>query len=138
MYQLLGGFVFTFVSYLVFCDQSDDIVGGYLGILAESATKIDVVSTQVDMSKLVCFENQWLESTVRLYWQYIFPITVDNNKAAFYLSHTGSNPMCVQPALPPQHINTHRYTTQTQSTCTASLTRLPSAVSPWCIAGSGL
>ena len=46
IYQLLGGFVFICIYYLVFYDQSDDIVEYILGILAEFATKINVVSTQ--------------------------------------------------------------------------------------------
>ena len=53
IYQLLGGFVFICIYCLVFYDQSDDVVEVYLGKLADFATKINVVSTQDDISKLV-------------------------------------------------------------------------------------
>ena len=46
IYQLLGGFVFICMYYLVvFYDQSDDIVEYIWGILAEFATNINVIST---------------------------------------------------------------------------------------------
>ena len=45
--NFLGWFRIYFVIYhLVFYDQSDDIVGVHLGVSAEIATKINVVSTQ--------------------------------------------------------------------------------------------
>ena len=42
-------------AYIIWCfyDQSDDIVEYILGILPEFATKINVVTTQDDISKLV-------------------------------------------------------------------------------------
>ena len=56
IYQRSGGFVFIYlyVLYGVLRPECQHC-GVYLGILAEFATKINVVSTQVDISKLVYY-----------------------------------------------------------------------------------